>query len=74
MTFRQLKEKMVYDNTDGKITIGGKEVSVVYFRTGYSPENYKTNDDWITREILEISRAIKCPNIATQLINFKKIQ
>lgn len=29
---------------------------------------------WKTREIIESSKAIKCPSVATQLVNMKKFQ
>ncbi|KAI3624510.1 glutathione synthase [Malassezia furfur] len=49
------------------------EVSTVYFRTGYSPEDY-TGTAWDTRLMLERSHAIKCPTIALQLVGSKKAQ
>uniref|UniRef100_UPI00358FD3D9 glutathione synthetase-like n=1 Tax=Myxine glutinosa TaxID=7769 RepID=UPI00358FD3D9 len=51
----------------------GNEVAVVYFRTGYVPNQY---DDtaWRARRILERSRACCCPDIGTQLAGTKKVQ
>lgn len=53
---------------------GTEEISVVYYRSGYSPSQYKDQSDWKSREILEQSLAIKCPNVDLQLLTFKKIQ
>jgi len=50
------------------------EVSTVYFRAGYSPDEYHGKDDWFARLHLERSRAIKCPSVLTQLAGCKKIQ
>lgn len=47
---------------------------MVYYRSGYSPSQYKDESDWKAREILENSLAIKCPNVDLQLLTFKKIQ
>ena len=50
------------------------EVSVVYFRSGYGPDDYTSNAAWDTRLLLERSHAIKCPNVALQLAGSKKVQ
>jgi len=50
------------------------EISVVYFRAGYTPTDYPTPREFETRKMLERSRAIKCPSIALQLAGSKKIQ
>ena len=50
------------------------EVTTVYFRAGYSPDDYPNEHSWVARQHLEKSRAIKCPSILTQLAGCKKIQ
>lgn len=50
------------------------EVAVVYFRAGYTPKDYNGDDDWAARQELELSAAIKCPNIALHLAGTKKVQ
>lgn len=50
------------------------EVAVVYFRAGYTPNDYPTQREWDTRLLLERSRAIKCPSVALQLAGAKKVQ
>jgi glutathione synthase len=61
-------------DSDGTLTVNDQEIAVVYYRAGYSPDEYKTFDFWASREILESSRAIKCPDIASHLAGLKKIQ
>mmetsp|Transcript_2177 Transcript_2177/g.3059 ORF Transcript_2177/g.3059 Transcript_2177/m.3059 type:complete len:339 (-) Transcript_2177:57-1073(-) len=54
-----------------------KEVSVVYFRAGYAPTDYPDGYDgieWMAREILERSRATKCPCLGYHLAGTKKVQ
>ncbi|KAJ4302882.1 Glutathione synthetase [Kalmusia sp. IMI 367209] len=50
------------------------EVSTVYFRAGYSPDDYPEEKDWDARLHLEKSRAIKCPSVLTHLAGCKKVQ
>lgn len=50
------------------------EVSTIYFRAGYSPDEYTTDDAWKARLHLERSAAIKCPSILTHLAGCKKVQ
>mmetsp|Transcript_7975 Transcript_7975/g.8124 ORF Transcript_7975/g.8124 Transcript_7975/m.8124 type:complete len:505 (+) Transcript_7975:214-1728(+) len=50
------------------------EVSVVYFRAGYGPEDYTDEMCWRTREIIEKSYAVKCPSLSHQLVGTKKVQ
>lgn len=50
------------------------EVSVVYFRAGYAPNEYPDDNAWAARLHLERSLAIKCPSILTHLAGSKKIQ
>jgi glutathione synthase len=50
------------------------EITTVYFRAGYGPDDYPTENEWAARLLLERSRAIKCPTVATQLAGSKKVQ
>ncbi len=50
------------------------EISVVYYRAGYTPADYPSSTAWATRLTLERSRAIKCPSLALQLAGAKKVQ
>jgi len=50
------------------------EISTVYFRAGYTINEYLTPMHYTTRFVLERSKAIKCPTIALQLAGGKKVQ
>ena len=51
-----------------------QEISVVYLRAGYGPGDYSDEKMWQARKMLELSKAIKCPTIITQLAGCKKVQ
>mmetsp|Transcript_32771 Transcript_32771/g.51459 ORF Transcript_32771/g.51459 Transcript_32771/m.51459 type:complete len:401 (+) Transcript_32771:2-1204(+) len=62
---------------DGKRRLyidGAIEVAVVYFRAGYTPNDYPTEAEWEARLKIEQSYAIKCPNIGYHLTGTKKVQ
>lgn len=50
------------------------EVTTVYFRAGYTPDDYHGQETWDARLHIERSKAIKCPSILTHLAGCKKIQ
>ena len=50
------------------------EVTLCYFRAGYSPTEYTSSESWLSRLQLERSAAIKCPSILTHLAGCKKVQ
>ncbi|RPD66201.1 glutathione synthase [Lentinus tigrinus ALCF2SS1-7] len=50
------------------------EISTVYFRAGYTPNDYPTPRHYSTRQLLESSVAIQCPSIPLQLAGGKKVQ
>lgn len=56
------------------LSASGTEISVVYFRSGYGPEDYKSEKEWNARKTIELSGAIKCPTVAMQLVGAKKVQ
>ncbi|KAE9552452.1 hypothetical protein FO519_004337 [Halicephalobus sp. NKZ332] len=53
---------------------GKTRISLVYFRSGYSPNHYHSDKEWDARLLMEKSNAIKCPWIGLQLANTKKVQ
>ncbi|KTW31533.1 glutathione synthetase [Pneumocystis carinii B80] len=67
---RQNDKALLFKSPNSKI----EEISVVYFRTGYSPSHYPTSIQWSARLLIEESRAIKCPTVITQLAGCKKVQ
>lgn len=56
-----------------RLFIDGHEVAIAYFRTGYMPQDYN-EQAWDARLLMERSKAVKCPDIATQLAGTKKVQ
>ncbi|KAG9098606.1 hypothetical protein FRC06_006161 [Ceratobasidium sp. 370] len=50
------------------------EISVIYFRATYTPNDFNSPADWATRALLEKSRAIKCPSLPLQLAGGKMVQ
>uniref|UniRef100_A0A7S1RY77 Glutathione synthetase n=1 Tax=Alexandrium catenella TaxID=2925 RepID=A0A7S1RY77_ALECA len=71
----ELRREASLDAATGKLLLdGGMEISVVYFRAGYSPDDYPTEAEWEARELLERSLAIKCPSVDYQLAGTKKVQ
>ncbi|CAG8242637.1 unnamed protein product [Penicillium olsonii] len=50
------------------------EVTTVYLRAYYSPDEYTSSRDWDARTHLERSAAIKCPTVLNQLSGCKKVQ
>lgn len=49
------------------------EVSVIYYRAGYAAAEYRSTGMQI-RTRFELSRAIKCPDILTNITGFKAVQ
>ncbi|KAM8947804.1 glutathione synthetase [Pelodytes ibericus] len=60
-------------NSDKCLYVDGYEIAIAYFRTGYMPQDYD-EQDWEARLLMERSKAVKCPDIATQLVGTKKVQ
>ncbi|KAK1302001.1 hypothetical protein QJS10_CPB12g01485 [Acorus calamus] len=59
---------------DGTLCVDGHTVAVVYFRSGYSPNDYPSESEWKARLLMEQSSSIKCPCISYHLVGTKKIQ
>jgi len=38
---------------DGELTVSGTRIAVVYFRAGYSPDDYPTGAEWRARYVTE---------------------
>jgi len=61
-------------NDVGHLEIDRSVASVVYFRAGYTPADYYTNEEWDARKLIELSDAAVCPSVALQLAGSKKVQ
>jgi glutathione synthase len=78
MTLREIEERARVGNDKKELFVRvgeeEREVSVVYYRAGYSPDDYPTEHEWVARELMEKSAAMKCPNVGYHLAGTKKIQ
>lgn len=61
---------------DRFLLLHGLEVALVYFRSGYDPKHYGSISslEWKARELIEISKTVKCPTLLAQLAGTKKVQ
>lgn len=57
-----------------ELLVDGLEIAIMYMRSGYAPENYKSEQDWEGRLMMERSKAICCPNVYYHLAGTKKVQ
>ncbi|ELU11401.1 hypothetical protein CAPTEDRAFT_171463 [Capitella teleta] len=57
-----------------RLIVDGYEVAIVYQRSCYSPDDFKSNEDWQTRLLIERSHAIKSPSVHYHLAGTKKVQ
>lgn len=75
-TLAQVAASATLDEAQGgngrALRFGGETVSVVYFRAGYTPDDFPTETEWEAREMLEASCAVKCPDVALHLAGAKK--
>uniref|UniRef100_A0A6M2DUC9 Glutathione synthetase n=1 Tax=Xenopsylla cheopis TaxID=163159 RepID=A0A6M2DUC9_XENCH len=77
---RVIRKTLTEVHREGKLgannvlLIGNTRISVVYFRAGYEPGHYPSENEWSARKLIEKSRAIKCPSIQYHLAGTKKVQ
>jgi len=78
LTFEEALKDLEYSTFDDNKRIihkkTGKEIGVVYYRTGYTTGDYYNESCWKAREFLENSFAIKAPTLDIQLAGSKKVQ
>eukprot|EP00891_Asterochloris_glomerata_P000176 jgi/Astpho2/176/fgenesh1_pg.00004_%23_70_t len=73
-TLHQIHEQGSVDEANGQLTVDSNPVSLVYYRAGYSPDDYAGDAEWEARQMLETSTAVQCPSVAYQLAGTKKVQ
>lgn len=63
-------------DVQGNFLLAGQQIALFYFRAGYGPDSYAIDETlaWSGRLLAERSTAIKCPDVASQLIGTKKVQ
>ncbi|KRX10888.1 Pre-ATP-grasp domain [Pseudocohnilembus persalinus] len=72
-TFQELYGELKR-NQEGVLFLEGQEISVVYYRSGFTLEQFPNEECWQAKEMIECSQALKCPNIRLSLTNLKKAQ
>ena len=72
-TLEEVKSKCIQDK-NGNLFLDGKLISLFYFRAGYCENDYPNEESWKSRELIELSTAIKVPDINTFLTTFKIFQ
>ena len=73
MTLEEIKEKCKQDE-NGNLMINDKLISLFYFRASYCENDFPNDEAWQGRELIELSTAIKVPDINTFLTTFKIFQ
>ena len=73
LTLNEIKKNCVQDE-QGNLTIDGKLISMFYFRAAYCESDFPDEESWQGRELIELSTAIKIPDINTFLTTFKIFQ
>jgi glutathione synthase len=73
-TLREVREEAAVDEASGDLVVGGRVASLVYFRAGYTDNDYFGGEEWEARRLIERSNACKCPTVAMQLAGSKKVQ
>lgn len=73
-SLKDLHDRGSIDASSGALLIDGMTVAVTYFRAGYTPNDYPTQDEWQARELIERSNTVQCPSLAYHLVGAKKIQ
>lgn len=62
-----------FDKSTRSYYYKGEMVSVFYFRSGYTPEDYVGEIEWAARRSIEMSSAIKCPSLGYHLAGRQRI-
>jgi len=73
ITLEEIKAKCNQDE-NGNLTLDNQLISLFYFRAGYTENDYPNEESWLGRELIELSTAIKVPDINTFLTTFKIFQ
>ena len=73
LTLNEIVKECVYDENQN-LKIGDKIISLFYFRACYSEKDFIDENSWKGREMIELSTAIKVPNINSFLTTFKVFQ
>lgn len=64
---------MQIDPSDLSLRYDNRTVAIVYFRAGYSPDDYPTSMEWEARRTIELSTAIVKKNNLLNLFFFSEM-
>ncbi|KAJ1926305.1 Glutathione synthetase, partial [Linderina pennispora] len=73
LSFAEVLEKCTLDENN-RLFINGEEIAVAYYRSGYAPTDFPTEQEWQGRWLIEKSRTVSVPSLAYHLAGCKKIQ
>ena len=72
LSLNEVNTKITKDE-ESNLILDGNKISLIYF-TSENKDDYQDEDSWKAREFLELSTAIKVPDINTFLITYKIFQ
>ena len=73
LSLSDVNKKLTKDE-EGNLLHNGTKVSLVYFNAGDKEEDYPDEDSWKARELVELSTAVKVPDVNTFLASCKIFQ
>ena len=73
LTLNEISKKVTKDE-EGNLILDGNKVSMVYFNSGDKKEDYPDEDSWNGRELVELSTAVKVPDINLFLTSLRLFQ
>jgi hypothetical protein len=53
-SMKQMHDSGTVDGATKKLFVDGDEVALVYFRAGYTPTDYPSDDEWSARVKIEV--------------------
>lgn len=70
LSLSEINKKITKDE-EGNLKLNENKISLIYFNSGDKEEDYADEDSWKGRELIELSTAVKVPDINTFLTSFK---
>ena len=70
LSLSEINKKITKDE-EGNLKLNESKIALIYFNSGDKEEDYPDEDSWKGRELIELSTAVKVPDINTFLTSFK---
>ena len=70
LSLSEINKKITKDE-EGNLKLNEIKIFLIYFNSGDKEEDYPDEDSWKGRELIELSTAVKVPDINTFLTSFK---